>query len=184
MSQVLLGFRNLSYRLAAFLALAALLVWFLGGNLLARPGVIDIAVAKAGSPETKQIEVTLRQIVQSRSKSASDPSHFQVEVRVAGGAAQPCPTQDLLREAIGLVTVQGAATGAEVWLAGRPDGGGTSWRIYRIDTDSLCPTMMLEVADRLEAERQLARLAGGLTLQTAQQSAASRDAVLRAGNGS
>jgi hypothetical protein len=42
---------------------------------------------------------------------------------------------------------------------------------------------MLEVADRLEAERQLARVKAGMPLQKADAAAAAREAVLKAGDG-
>ena len=41
---------------------------------------------------------------------------------------------------------------------------------------------MLEVSDRLEAERQLARVKAGLPLQAAGAASAASDAVLRAGD--
>jgi hypothetical protein len=41
---------------------------------------------------------------------------------------------------------------------------------------------MLEVSDRLEAERQLARVKAGLPIQAADAAGAARDAVLRAGD--
>jgi hypothetical protein len=41
---------------------------------------------------------------------------------------------------------------------------------------------MLEVADRLEAERQLARVKAGMPLQSAETAAGARDAVLGAGD--
>jgi hypothetical protein len=74
-----------------------------------------------------------------------------------------------------------------VWFAGEPlkEGGGASgvWRVYRITPDATAPEMMLEVVDRLEAERQLARVKAGLPLQSAETAAGARDAVLKAGDG-
>ncbi|MEI7876865.1 MAG: hypothetical protein WCI96_02975, partial [Planctomycetota bacterium] len=111
---------------------------------------------------------------QSRSPNSS---------RRDGGAITRCPTQDILRGATNLVSVTAAAGSGEVWFAGNPSTDLAAWRIYRITADAQCPALMLEVADRLEAERQLARIAAGMPMQTAQQAAAARDSVLRASGG-
>ena len=183
MSQVLLGVRNLSFRIAVFVALAALLVWFLGGSFLARPEVIVHATAMVETSGEGQVEVSLIQIVHPLSSVPSERSIFQIETRRDGGAITRCPTQDILRGATNLVSVTAAAGSGEVWFAGNPSTDLAAWRIYRITAEAQCPALMLEVADRLEAERQLARIAAGMPMQTAQQATAARDSVLRAGGG-
>jgi hypothetical protein len=74
-----------------------------------------------------------------------------------------------------------------VWFAGEPlqARGGASgvWRVYRVTPYATAPETMLEVADRLEAERQLARVKAGMPLQNADAAAGAREAVLEAGDG-
>ncbi|MEI7877014.1 MAG: hypothetical protein WCI96_03725, partial [Planctomycetota bacterium] len=84
MSQVLLGVRNLSFRIAVFVALAALLVWFLGGSFLARPEVIVHATAMVETSGEGQVEVSLIQIVHPLSSIPSERSIFQIETRRDG----------------------------------------------------------------------------------------------------
>ncbi|MFM7050972.1 MAG: hypothetical protein ACKOYN_02400 [Planctomycetota bacterium] len=187
MSQVLLGFRNLAFRIAVFVALAALLVWFLGGTLTARNDIIVISTASTG-PGDGQVDVRLEQVVVPLSKLPSERTYLQVSawdrtkpLQLKEGW-QACATQDLLRHATGLLAVGQGATDRAVWFAGEPLDLSGAWRIYRIEPWGSCPERMLEVGDRLEAERQLARVAAGLPLQPAEQARAARDAVLRAGD--
>jgi hypothetical protein len=189
-SQVLLGFRNLALRLAVFVALAALLVWFLGGSLFARNEVISIGSAATGSGSGES-EVLLEQVVVPLSKLPTDRVFFRVAIGDPstlgrGPDWKNCESQDRLAEATLPFVAAAGTTERAVWFAGEPlkDGGGASgaWRIYRVTPYATCPETMLEVSDRLEAERQLARVKAGLPLQGADAARAARDAVLRAGD--
>jgi len=189
-SQVLLGFRNLALRLAVFIALAAVLAWFLGGSLFARNDVIVVGTAATG-PAAGEVEVRLEQVVVPRSKLPRDRVFLRVAVGDPGAPRKRvdwknCASQDLLLDAVLPFVADAGGTDRAVWFAGEPlkEGGGGAgvWRVYRVAPYSTCPETMLEVSDRLEAERQLARVKAGLPLQGADAASAARDAVLRAGD--
>ncbi len=189
-SQVLLGFRNLALRLAIFVALAALLVWFLGGSLFARESVLVLGTASTGTV-SGEVDVRLEQVVLPASELASDRIFLRVAIGEPGAlgksaSAKTCPTQDRLAEATSLFVADPGGTSRAVWFAGEPlaSGGGRAgkWRVYRVTPYATCPETMLEVSDRLEAERQLARMKAGLPLQSPEAAAAARDSVLRAGD--
>lgn len=186
MSQVLLGFRNLAFRAAIFVVLAAILVWMLGGNLFARNTVIPIGAATTG-PGDGVVHVRLEQVIPPAASLPSDAYFF----RIAGNDGMSYGTTqwehaERFGQCSPLVEVDPGGTDRAVWFAGEPlkDGGGASgvWRVYRITPYATRPEMMLEVADRLEAERQLARLKAGLPLQSQEAAIGARDAVLRAGD--
>lgn len=185
MSQVLLGFRNLALRIAVFVVLAAGLAWFLGGNLFPRNSLVVVATASTG-PGDGQLEVRLERVV--RQKAASLETYLQIATLEssgplgAGGTWTRCETQDRLREATHPASVGAGTTERAVWFVGEPVDAGGAWRVYRIQPYGNCPERMLEVADRLEAVRQLARVTAGLPLQTPEAGASARDAVLRAGD--
>ena len=186
MSHVLLGFRNLALRIAIFVALAAVLVWFLGGSLLARPETVTVATATVGRQGEGLAEIRLVQIVHPSSSLPSERITWHVEARDGArgvfGSFRPCEGQDLLVDASALVEVLPDGITPEAWFAGRP-AGGTAWRLYRMGAYAECPEERGAYPDRLEAERQLARIAAGLPLQPAGEARATRDAVLRAGDG-
>jgi hypothetical protein len=181
-SQVLLGFRNLAFRTAIFVVLAAILVWLLGGNLFARNQVIPISAASTGAGEGR-IEAQLQQVILPRTDLASDSMFFRVRFDGEGVHSEG---EERFAHASQLVEVDPGGLNRAVWFAGEPlkDGGGASgvWRIYRITPYANAPEMMLEVADRLEAERQLARVKAGMPLQKAETAAGAREAVLKAGD--
>lgn len=190
MSQVLLGFRNLAFRAAIFVALAALLVWFLGGSLFARESVLVLGAASTGTA-SGEVDVRLEQVVLPATELASDRIFLRVAIGEPGAlgrsaSARNCTTQDRLAEATNLFVADPGGTSRAVWFAGEPlaAGGGRTgvWRVYRVSPYSACPETLLEVSDRLEAERQLARVKAGLPLQTAEAAAAARESVLRAGD--
>ena len=181
MSQVLLGFRNLAFRIAIFVVLAAILAWLLGGNLFARNQVIAVGAATTGAGEGR-VDVRLEQVIVPMTDLPSDRMYFRVGFDGEGGKGE----SDRLAQASPLLEVDAGGINRAVWFAGEPlkDGGGASgvWRVYRITPYATRPEMMLEVADRLEAERQLARLKAGLPLQSQEAAIGARDAVLRAGD--
>ncbi|MFM1822058.1 MAG: hypothetical protein RI967_324 [Planctomycetota bacterium] len=185
MSQVLLGFRNLAFRIAIFVALAAVLVWFLGGSLLARPETVTAGNAMVGRQGEGLAEIRLVQIIHPSSSLPSERITWHVESRDGArgyfGSFTPCEGQDLLVDATPLVEVLPDGITPEAWFAGRPAGGG-AWRLYRMGAYAECPEERGEYPDRLEAERQLARVAAGLPVQSADEARGARDAVLRAGD--
>lgn len=183
MSQVLLGFRNLALRIAIFVVLAAGLVWFLGGSLFARNTVLPMGVASTGAGEGR-VEVALQQVILPTTDLSSDRVFFRLRLDGEGGRSDG---KERFAQVSHLVEVDPGGTNRAVWFAGEPlrDGGGASgvWRVYRVTPYAPSAEAMLEVADRLEAERQLARVKAGLPLQAADVAAAARDAVLKAGDG-
>jgi len=181
-SQVLLGFRNLAFRIAIFVVLAAILVWILGGSLFARNQVIALGAATTGAGEGR-VDVRLEQVIAPMTDLPSDRMYFRVGFDGEGGKGE----SDRLAQASPLLGVDAGGINRAVWFAGEPlkDGGGASgvWCVYRITPYATKPELMLEVADRLEAERQLARVKVGMPLQKADAAAAAREAVLKAGDG-
>ncbi|MBI1303985.1 MAG: hypothetical protein GC172_09390 [Phycisphaera sp.] len=181
MSQVLLGFRNLALRLAVFVALAALLVWFLGGNMFARSQVFPLAVATTGAGDGR-LDVRLEQVILPVKGLPSDRIFFRVLFDGADAAEPPMAFASVSD----LVEIDPGGLNRAVWFAAEQfkPGGGTAgvWCVYRLTPYATRPELMLEVADRLEAERQLARVKAGLPLQTGDAARAARDAVLRAGD--
>ena len=186
MSQVLLGFRNLALRIAIFVVLAAILVWLLGGNLFARNTVIPTGTATTG-PGDGRMDVRLEQVIPPAASLPSDAYFFRVAT-IEGGDFRASWKEHAERFAhcSPLVEVDPGGPERAVWFAGEPlkDGGGASgvWRVYRVTPYATGPETMLEVADRLEAERQLARVKAGMPLQPAETAAGARDAVLGAGD--
>lgn len=187
MSQVLLGFRNLALRIAIFVVLAAGLAWFLGGNLFARNDLLVVSTASTG-PGDGQLDVRLERVIVPASKLPSERTYLQVATwdrtkpLSIKESWERCATQELLRDATPLAAVGAGTTERAVWFAGEPLDAAGAWRIYRIQPYGSCPERMLEVPDRLEAERQLARVAAGLPLQGVDAAAKAREAVLRAGD--
>lgn len=180
MSQVLLGFRNLALRLAVFVALAALLVWFLGGSLLPKPTRIlqrDAEVGRAGEGLGR---VRLVQVIHPIESLPSERQTWHIETN-ANGEWSPCEQQPLWIEVSELRVVRDQTGFGVAWFAARA-AGGSSWAVYSIGGYEACPKLQATVPDRLEAERQLARVTAGLAVQPADASAAARDSVLRAGD--
>ena len=186
MSQVLLGFRNLALRIAIFVVLAAILVWLLGGNLFARNTVIALGTASTGAGEGP-VEVRIEQVVLAKTDLSRDRAFFRVQLSDASSySGEEIEFPERFAQVSQLVEVDPGGLDRAVWFAGEPlqDGDGSAgvWRVYRITPYATVPKTMLEVADRLEAERQLARVKAGLPLQAADAAGAARDAVLRAGD--
>lgn len=183
MSQVLLGFRNLALRIAIFVVLAAILVWLLGGNLFARNTVIQLGIASTGVGDGR-VEAQLQQVILPKTDLSSDRVFFRVRI---DGDAKPSAAEQRFAHVSPLVEVDPGGLNRAVWFAGEPlqASGGASgvWRVYRVTPYATAPETMLEVADRLEAERQLARVKAGMPLQNADAAAGAREAVLEAGDG-
>lgn len=187
MSQVLLGVRNLSVRIAIFVALAAVFVWFLGGSLFPRPDAIVHATVEFGRAGEGLGQVRLVEIVHPASTLPSERVVWIVEVAGEGvGYAiglsrfEPCAAMPVLVDAGGLVSVADAAAFRTAYFAGRR-AGSDAWSVFAIGGYERCPRELHAYPDRLEAERQIARVVAGLEVQEPAAAAAGREAVLGAG---
>ena len=180
MSQVLLGVRNLTLRIAVFVALAAVLVWFLGGNLLPKQVIVASEAHVIGSPGEGEAQVRLVQAVDPIDLLQSDRVSWRVELKQNFGRWQPCEGQDACAETTRMID---AKVGVHpcIWFAGRAPGS-DAWTIYTMGPYASRPVAEASFIDRLEAERQLARIASGLAVQTAEVASGARDAVLKAGD--
>lgn len=184
MSQVLLGVRNLSLKIAVFVAIAALLAWFLGGSLLPRPTRLAGASVEVGRAGEGLGAVRLVHVLHPVESLPSERETWHIETTASGGFERwkACEQGDLLCEATTLSLVKDATGFGTAWFAARICGA-SEWTVYSIGGYEACPTARLVVADRLEAERQIARAVAGLPVQSAEAAKGARDAVLRAGDG-
>jgi len=178
-SQVLLGFRNLAVRIAIFVALAAALVWFLGGSLLPKPTRILQEESEVGRAGEGLGRVRLVQVIHPVESLPSERQTWHIETN-ANGEWSPCEQQPVWTEVSEARVVRDDTGFGVAWFAARP-AGGQSWTVYSIGGYEACPKAQATVADRLEAERQIARVVAGLPVQSAEQSGAARERVLRAG---
>ena len=189
MSQVLLGVRNLSVRIAIFVLLAAVLVWFLGGSLFPRAdeivrGTVDVGRAGEGAGRVHLVEV-----VHPRSTLPSERVTFAVEAEGEGIAStlgdgfERCTTLPTIVEAGSLVSVADPSAYRTAYFVAR-HAGSDAWNLYEIGGYEGCPRALYAYPDRFEAERQIARVQAGLSVQDPAAAAAARDAALRAGDAS
>lgn len=169
MSQVLLGVRNLSFRIAIFVALAAALAWFLGGELFPRAKSLPRAtVSDSGISARVVMWYTPDGLVSERTQ-------WRLEVDAGKGPTRVEPSwaeaTDPVITADGRVHVGALASGV--------------WSVWTVDPNGEPPTAVVSASygDRLEVERQVARLAFGLPLQSAAAAADARESMLRAGDG-
>lgn len=189
MSQVLLGVRNLSVRIAIFVLLAAVLVWFLGGSLFPRAdeivrGMVDVGRAGEGAGRVRLVEV-----VHPRSTLPSERVTFAVEAEGEGIAStlgdgfERCTTLPTIVEAGSLVSVADPSAYRTAYFVAR-HAGSDAWNLYEIGGYAGCPRALHAYPDRFEAERQIARAQVGLPVQEPAVAAAARDAAIRAGDAS
>lgn len=177
MSQVLLGVRNLSLRIAVFVALAAALAWFLGGELFPRAkSLAGSSVSGAGVSARVVLWYTPDGLVSER-------AHWRLEVDAGTGARRVEPAWTAATEPVvaadGTVFIGGLASGSwSIWSvrASNPAADGAS------PASTLNATAVATFSDRLEVERQLARIAAGLPIQSADVAKAARESLLRAGD--
>ncbi len=188
MSQVLLGFRNLSVRIAIFVALAALLVWFLGGSLFPRPdrvvrGVVDIGRAGEGLGKLRLVEIVhpVASLPDERVTWTVEVSGESVSSTLGIDHFKPCGTLPVLVDAGSLVSVPDATAFRTAYFVARP-AGETKWSVYALGGYETCPRELHAYADRLEAERQIARVVAGLTVQEPEQAMKQRARILQAGD--
>jgi hypothetical protein len=188
-SQVLLGVRNLSVRIAIFVLLAAVLVWFLGGSLFPRAdeivrGMVDVGRAGEGAGRVRLVEV-----VHPRSTLPSERVTFAVEAEGEGIAStlgdgfERCTTLPTIVEAGSLVSVADPSAYRTAYFVAR-HAGSDAWNLYEIGGYAGCPRALHAYPDRFEAERQIARAQVGLPVQEPAVAAAARDAAIRAGDAS
>lgn len=168
MSQVLLGVRNLSLRIAVFVALAAALAWILGGELFPRAKSLPrAAIADNGVSARIVMWYTPDGIVSER-------AHWRLEVDAGKGARRVEPAwaeaTDPVVTADGRVHVGGLLNGV--------------WSVWTVDPNGDAPQAVVSASygDRLEVERQLGRLAFGFPLQDPARAQDAREAMLRAGD--
>lgn len=190
MSQVLLGVRNLSVRIAIFVLLAAVLVWFLGGSLFPRAdeivrGTVDVGRAGEGAGRVRLVEV-----VHPRSTLPSERVTFAVEAEgegiastLGGDGFERCTTLPTIVEAGSLVSVADPSTYRTAYFVAR-HAGSDAWNLYEIGGYEGCPRALHAYPDRFDAERQIARVQAGLSVQDPAVAAAARDAAIRAGDAS
>lgn len=169
MGQLALGFRSLFIRIAVFVTMAALLAWTLGGTLFPRAEVADgPAVGWHGAAWRLRL---------SLGGESRGLVRWQLVRQEGDRRPEPWPLAGFERwvEASGPVALDDRLA-----VAFRDDGA-TEWTLALIK-DGGFDTVALP--DRLEAERQLARLRAGLPVQTRAEALADRERVLGAGGGS
>ncbi len=152
---------------------AALLVWFLGGNLTAEPVECTHDSVGCGS-----IRARLVQVVPPLASLPSERETWHLETSAADEEEwMRVPSATVLVRATDLVRAPDGA----LYFAGASSGL-KAWTIFVFDCASGALSAKSEgYSTRFEAERQVARLMAGLSLQSAEESARSRDAVLHAG---
>lgn len=165
MGQVALGFRSLFIRLAAFVVMAALLAWALGGTLFPRAEVAD-GQAFVWRGATWQLRLALggesRGIARwslVRSVNDEKPKEW------------PLAGHDHWVEAAGPLAVE------DRLYVGFRNRGAREWTLAAIADNGFEVTSW---PDRLEVERQLARLRSGLPMQTPAEAFLDRPQVLGA----
>ena len=187
-SQVLLGFRNLSVRIAIFVALAALLVWFLGGSLFPRAEGIVRGAVEVGRAGEGLATVRLVEIVHPIASLPSERVTWMLEIaepRLVGSRFEPCSDVPLLVDAGSLTSVSDPTGFRTAYFVGRKAGAdpcSDCWCVFAIGGYERSPREVHAYPDRLEAERQIARIAMGLPAQDPAAAAAAREAMLRAGD--
>lgn len=161
MSQVVLGLRSLTIKLAIFFVMAALLAWALGGTLFPKPYVVDLedrGVTVAGTTYFWRLSVEDR-----------DDARPQWQFMMTDGKDETPVAETFWVDAAGPVLADGGP-----YFAGRdPDEG---WVILRLDGTTIAGRHPMP--DRLAVEQQLQRLANGLPLQDASTILAERLTVL------
>jgi hypothetical protein len=170
MGQISLGIRSLLFRLTMFVVMAALLAWILGGTLWPRAEVADFPKVAwqgaswwlreaVGGEERGMVRWTLlRQVGDERIEPWRN------------GPGEPEPW----------IAAVGPVVHGDVLYVAYQALGASTWTLAAISGSDSIETSTL--ADRLEVERQLARMRAGLAPQSAAEAAAAREAVLRAGS--
>jgi len=173
MWQVVLGLRSLLVKIAVFVVMAALLAWALGGTLWPRTSIRTIGepVLCAGVP--------ISLVHQVRDPRAT---YGIARIGAEGKVVERTPKVEQMtpawRDALTPVaSPDGARAAFAFQVADR-------WVVAVIEAPAELSSggwRDVEVLDRLEAARQLARFAAGLPLQDADAQQSARAAVLSAG---
>ena len=168
MSQVLLGFRNLSFRIAVFVALAALLAWFLGGDLFG-------SVKQLPRRTVTENGVSARAVLEYNPDSVlAERLHWTFEVNAGSGLHKGSQRWEDATDPV-------IAANGFVYIGAFEQG---AWGVWEIDATANPPVARLAQAfpDRLEVERQLGRIAFGFPMQAADVAASAREEMLRQGD--
>lgn len=163
MGQVVLGVRSLFVKLGVFFVMAALLAWALGGTLFPRPHARDFAgVEHRGELWYWRLSLGAPPAAQMR---------WMLLRRGSGG--EPVTVDDgPWSEVAGPIAVDGA-----LYYGGRISSGtDAGWQIKRVDSTGSVKAFPLP--DRLEVERQLARVLAGLPVQKIETTRQQRSQVL------
>ena len=173
MWQVVLGLRSLLVKIAIFVTMAALLAWALGGTLWPRT-----SIRKIGTPVVcNGVPVVL--VHQVREPRAT---YGIARIGAEGEIVERTPKVEEMtpawRDAMTVVaSPDGASAAFAFQVADR-------WTVGVIESPADLAgggLLDVEVIDRLEAARQLARFAAGLPLQDEASQRAARETVLEAG---
>jgi hypothetical protein len=166
MGQFALGIRSLLVKTAIFVVMAALLAWALGGTLFPRAETAD-------GPGVVWNDATWR-LRASLGGDSPGTIRWSLQRQVGSATPEPWPLRGFDRwvDAAGPI-----ATTDRLYVAFR-DNDAETWTLAAIRPEGFETTRL---PDRLEVERQFARLRLGLPAQTEGEAAAVRDDVLRAG---
>lgn len=189
MSQVALGLRSLVIKLAIFVAMAALLAWALGGTLWPRPERLRSSIVALSDDPAKGNRVWYAIDTEVGGRDRGQTSATLVRLKPSRGTHSATPVlpvpaeadedREIWDEALAPVPVGPVDDAKEMWVAARVRGT-EGWRLVRVGVagDVL---ERIEFPDRLEVERQLARVRTGLPVQSAEAAAAARGAMLGTG---
>lgn len=189
MSQVALGLRSLVIKLAIFVAMAALLAWALGGTLWPRPERLRSSIVALSDDPAKGNRVWYAIDTEVGGRDRGQTSATLVRLKPLRGTHSATPVlpppadddeeREIWDEALAPVPVGPVDDAKEMWVAARVRGT-EGWRLVRVGVagDVL---ERIEFPDRLEVERQLARVRTGLPVQSAEAAAAARGAMLGTG---
>jgi hypothetical protein len=128
--------------------------------------------------------------VHPRSTLPSERVTFAVEAEgegiastLGGDGFERCTTLPTIVEAGSLVSVADPSTYRTAYFVAR-HAGSDAWNLYEIGGYEGCPRALHAYPDRFDAERQIARVQAGLSVQDPAVAAAARDAAIRAGDAS
>ena len=165
MGQFALGIRSLVIKIAIFVAMAAMLAWLLGGTLFPRAEAADgPAVTWRAATWRLRLEVGGEHHGQARWHLLRQSGDAKPEFWTLAGFEQ-------WSDAAGPV-----ATESKLYVAFR-DRDSAEWTLAAISDDGFETSIL---PDRLEVERQFARLRNGLAPQNAGEAASARETVIRA----
>ena len=174
MGLFLLGLRSLFLRLAVFVVFAALFVWFLGGNLTANAARRNHDSVACGGQLVRVVQMIL-----PIDSLPSELETWHVEATSEGDDDWEVVANNATLVRATELTI---APDGGIWFAGASSGM-RAWTIYAFDcTTRAIVVQGTEYRNRADVERQLARVALGLTLQSPETIDSVRDNILRQGD--